>query len=282
MREPAAAGYFYPGKRRSLESSIEDCFKRGPGPIRGKGSGGKGVFGVVSPHAGYPYSGSVAAFGFRALEEGGLPRTVVIVGPNHGGWGSPAGKSLEDWKTPLGVIECDRELADRIDIEVDENAHGSEHSLEVQVPFIQSLDPGIKMVGIQMTDQSLASAKELGRKMARALDGYGRKVALVASSDFTHCGSSYGVPVPTGMDPGQYAKSIDIPLIKELLRMDLESAYEVKKRLGVTACGLGPIAAMMTAAREAGKVDVELLKYATSYDVSPSSAAVGYASIVVR
>lgn len=278
MRSPAVAGMFYPGNRRSLAREIERCYKDGPGRMEfTKGR----VIGLVSPHAGYTYSGPVAAFGFKALQTGGIPDTVIVIGPNHRGLGSGTVVCREDFSTPLGTMLFDRKLGDLLELREDCTAHSQEHSMEVQLPFIQAIDPGIKQVCISMSDQSLDTSVELGSTISKALSRYSGSAAIVASSDFTHCGWNYGYPVPPGYNAGEFARSIDIPVIDRLLDWDLKGAFKKRDSLGVTACGLGPIAAMMTALSRSGGGKVVNLDYRTSYDVSPSDSAVGYSSIAV-
>lgn len=279
MREPAVAGMFYPARKSLLVSDLTNCFKMGPGPLKRDDTGGERTLGLVSPHAGYTYSGQTAAFGFAELNRGGLPETVIVLGPNHHGWGAPISVSTEDWKMPMGTIQCDTELARELGLEIDESAHQQEHSLEVQVPFLQYLDPNVKMVGIEMLDQSLDISQKVGKNIARAIQGSDRTVSVIASSDMTHCGRNYGVPVPEGMNAGEYARSIDIPVIEKLLKWDLKGAFRIRSELGVTACGMGPIAAMITAVKDLGGRKSRLLSYTTSYDVQASHSAVGYVSL---
>jgi AmmeMemoRadiSam system protein B len=132
-----------------------------------------------------------------------------------------------------------------------------------------------------MLDQSLQASEFLGKKIASAVKYSGRRTVIVASSDFTHCGLNYGYPVPKGMNAGEFARSRDMPVIEKLLEFDLEGAFSEKRKLGTTACGLGPVAAMYSTAKELGAKKANLLDYTTSYDVSPASSAVGYASIAL-
>lgn len=279
MREPAVAGMFYPSGKRSLEKEIENCFKNGPG--KNTGLKAEKVWGIISPHAGYTYSGATASFGFLAMNESGMPDTVLVLGPNHRGLGGRAVVSDEDFKTPLGVMKANGELIDTLGLDVNNRAHMGEHSMEVQLPFIQYFDGSVKQVCISIGDQSLESSRQLGETIARSVKNSKETVGLVASSDFTHCGWNYGYPVPPDMNAGQFAESRDRPVIDRLLRWDLEGAFTKKDELGTTACGLGPVASVMTACRKLGAEKVKLLDYSTSYDTAPSDSAVGYASIVI-
>ncbi len=236
---------------------------------------------MVSPHAGYTYSGPTAAHGFMAVADGGFPSTVVVIGPNHHGLGAPVGVSMDDFQIPLGVVESDGELAEAIGLGSDERSHSSEHSMEVQLPFARYFREDIRQVCISMLDQSQDTAMDLGKRVADAIRSTGRDAVIIASSDFTHCGWNYGYPVPPDMNAGEFARSRDMPVIDRLLEFDLEGAMKEKRRLGTTACGLGPITAMYRAAVLLGAKEAKLLSYTTSYDVSPASSAVGYGSIAL-
>lgn len=277
MREPAVAGMFYPGNEKELLKELKDCFRKGPG--KEKTENGGRLIGIVSPHAGYTYSGPTAAHGFAAIAGRGVPQSVVVIGPNHHGMGAPVGVSMEDFKTPLGVMRSDRELAEAVGLGSDELSHTNEHSMEVQLPFVQYFDRNVRHVCISMLDQSKETAMDLGRRISGAVRSTGRDAIIIASSDFTHCGWNYGYPVPAGQNAGDFARSRDIPVIEKLLELDVLGAFRKKSELGTTACGLGPIASMYTAATELGATKAVLFDYRTSYDVMPASSAVGYASI---
>jgi AmmeMemoRadiSam system protein B len=271
---------FYPGTEKGLMKELRSCFKQGPG--RDDPRKGRKVIGIVSPHAGYTYSGPTAAYGFMAIADGGFPETVIVIGPNHHGMGAPVGVSMDDFQTPIGVVPSDGELARAIGMGSDEISHSSEHSMEVQLPFAKYFREDVKQVCISMMDQSLDTSRDLGQRIADAIGSTGRNAVMVASSDFTHCGWNYGYPVPGDMNAGEFARSRDMPVIEKLLEFDLEGAFREKRRLQTTACGLGPIAAMYTAAGILGTGEAHLLHYTTSYDVSPASSAVGYASIALH
>lgn len=280
MRSAAAAGRFYPSSERALKKELERCFTAGP--RRSKPIKASSLLGIVSPHAGYTYSGPTAAYAYLAMADGGLPETIIFIGPNHTGMGAPVGMSDQDWKTPLGVMELDSELAGSIEVSIDRSSHSREHSIEVQLPFVQFFDGDVKQVCISMMDQSLRTSIDIGKKVAKAVSSSKKEVGLVASSDFTHCGWAYGFPVPPSMTPGDFARSLDLPVIDELKKFDLEGAFRIKEELGTTACGLGPIAAVIQASLELGASSIETLDYTTSYDVDPADLAVGYASMSIQ
>ena len=156
---------------------------------------------------------------------------MIVIGPNHHGMGEPIGVSIDDFKMPSGVMKNDKKLAEAIDIPPDDLSHVSEHSMEVQLPFIQYLDKRIGQVCISMMDQSIEASRFLGDRVVKAVRETGRRVVIVASSDFTHCGINYGYPVPRGMNAGEFARSRDMPVIEKLLELDVEGAFQKKREL---------------------------------------------------
>lgn len=278
IRPPYVAGTFYAASGGRLRAQIEWCFQSelGPGAIpevkRAKLLAGP--VGLVSPHAGYQYSGPVAAHGFSWLARQGRPEAVVIVGTNHTGLGGPISISTAGaWETPLGRVEIDSALAELIFercplIEAREEAFAQEHSVELQLPFLQYLFGEIKFVPLVTLDQRAEAARELGQALAEAVGD--RPIALIASSDFTH------------YEPQDAAERKDRAAIERILKLDLEGFYEAIRRDRASICGYGAIAAVMEAARILGLGDGEFLKYATSGDLTGErSAVVGYASIVI-
>src|SRR3990170_113172 len=192
IRRPTQAGAFYEGDAEALKAQIESCFLRGFGPKKlpvVNKSGPRRVVGLVCPHAGYMYSGSVAANAYYELAQDGKPETVVILGPNHTGYGSALAVMNEGfWRTPLGDVEIDGETANQIVqetriVDVDDLAHRFEHSVEVQLPFLQYLyGSEFKFVPICFQMQDLSSAVEVGRALVEVLAN--RNAVVIASSDF--------------------------------------------------------------------------------------------------
>jgi len=277
IRPPYVAGAFYAGSVERLREQIEWCFRSelGPGALPEVASQPlKGPVGLVSPHAGYPYSGPVAAHGFSWLARQGRPETVVIVGTNHTGLGGPISIGTAGaWETPLGQAEVDSALAELIRercplVEPRAEAFAREHSVEVQLPFLQYLFGEIEFVPLVILDQRPEPAQELGRAIAEAVQD--RAVALIASSDFSH------------YEPQELAVRKDRAAIERILELDLEGFYEVIRRDRTTICGYGAIAAVMEAARSLRLEEGELLRYATSGEATGDLAAVvGYASIAI-
>ncbi|VVB99781.1 Memo-like protein [uncultured archaeon] len=271
MRYPAVAGAFYTSSPSQLREEVKHYL----------GDAAKVVkkaerLAIVCPHAGYVYSGRCAAYSFASCSNWKEKEiTAIIIGPNHTGAGTPISVSFDDWKTPLGEIKCDAVLAEAVCgagkiARRDETAHFSEHSSEVQVPFLQMSCPNAKMVGVCMGWQEYDAAADLGKAIFSAVKKTKRKVVVVASSDFTH------------YEPAEKARQKDMAAIEFLLKMDEKGFEEVVEERGLTICGHGPIAAAMHYAKLAGAKKCELLKYANSGEATGDNAAVvGYASLAI-
>jgi len=287
MREPAVAGTFYRRGRDLLGEQVRDCFTRklGPGGVpRLASPGPRKILGAIFPHAGYDYSGAIAAHSAAALAQDGFPDTFIIIGPNHRGRGSAVAVGTEPFSTPLGKVDIDLELARRLVgdiIEEDAVAHLEEHSIEVQLPFLQILGAGFRFVPVCMGDQDMPAASALGERIASAAKG--KNVVVIASTDFTHAGASYGHPPPRGMGAGEFARREDQKAIDRILALDPPGLIETVKKNHITMCGYGCVAAMLVAAKKLGARNARLLKYATSADVSGDDGmAVGYGSLIIR
>ncbi len=276
MRYPAVSGKFYPSDGDELRKSIENLYMGplGPGFLPSHFSGEKDVAGVVSPHAGYVFSGQVAAHSYLEISRGSRPDTVVIIGPNHTGMGAPVSLTHHDYLTPLGVARTDKEMVESIlehenFIKDDAAAHRYEHSVEVQVPFLQHIDPDLRIVPVVMMYQKPDAALLLAQAVRGAAAELGRKVLVVASSDFSH------------YVPPSVAKERDGLAIEKIEEMDAKGLYNTVRRYGISMCGYGPVMAMLEFASMNGAVNSRLLKYATSGDIQPMEEVVGYAAIAV-
>lgn len=278
MRKPAVAGSFYAGSSADLQRQIEDCFKHplGPGALPAADrSAERHILGLVSPHAGYMYSGPVAANGFSRLAAERASKTVVIVGPNHRGLGAAVAVGREGtWQTPLGTVKLDAELGEAIIsgghwAKWDDLAHSMEHSLEVQVPFLQYIyGSGFKIVPIAMLRRELQIAQDLGLALAAALKG--KEGVIIASSDFSHYESQAS------------ASRKDRMALEAILNLDPARLEDTVSRHNITMCGPGPVMAMITACVSLGARKASLLRYATSGDITGDySKVVGYASVAV-
>ena len=259
MRTTAVAGMFYPREPSHLEQLLEKFFAK-TGPVGNP-------LGIVSPHAGYVYSGQVAACAFGAIPPG-FSGTFVVIGPSHRGYINCV--SEVPWETPLGVVDTDTEFIKTLDIETDELSHRDEHSLEVQMPFIKYRFPRARIAPVMMGQQDYASAMRLAEKIRHAIHLTKREVRIVASSDFSH------------YVPAAKAKSDDLWAIEPLVTLDTKEFYRRIAERRVTACGYGPITAMVRACTGLGAKTAKLIRYATSGDVTGDfKEVVGYASIAV-
>jgi len=278
VRRSAVAGSWYAGTREALKTQIEECFTHslGPGKLpKVVEKGPRKIIGLVCPHAGYMYSGPVAAHSYYSLAMDGKPDIVVLFGPNHSGFGSALATMNEGvWRTPFGDVEIDSEVANEIVcesrvVDVDDSAHAREHSIELQLPFLQYLfGSAFKFVPISFLMQDLETSREVGRAVAKAL--LDKNALVIASTDMTH------------YEPQEGAERKDKIVINAILKMDEEQLYSAVKSYGISMCGYGPVMAMIVAAKALGAKNAQLLCYKTSGDViGDYSAVVGYASVAL-
>jgi len=277
IRHPAVAGYFYKESPEELKKQVEAFLVRGVQWVK--------AIGILAPHAGLVYSGPVAGAVYSCIE---IPDTVVLIGPNHTGLGPGLSLMAKGrWETPLGAVEIDESLAASIlsksrRLHEDSLAHLREHSLEVQLPFIQFLKKAVKIVPIQMLDTRLETCVELGRAVAEAIkvrgQGAGGKgqettsqdVLIVASSDMSH------------YEQADRAKEKDFKAIQRILDLDPEGLYRVVRDYEITMCGYGPTVSMLVAAKILGAAKAKLIKYSNSGEVSGDyEKVVGYAGIAI-
>jgi AmmeMemoRadiSam system protein B len=265
IRQAAVAGQFYPGTENQLHSALAEFIP--------KGLPSKKVIGVISPHAGYVYSGSTAGQLFAGVK---IPRTVIILGPNHHGVGAVAALAPEDgWQTPLGIVSIEKRLAGLImqyipAVQEDSKAHLHEHSLEVQVPFLQYLRPDVSIVPLCLGFGDYAGSELLGTGLARAIKTFGEEVLILASSDMTHYESAAS------------AKQKDSQALAKALAFDPQGLVEVCRSRQITMCGVIPAATMLVAAQELGATQAELVAYTTSGDVTGDyQQVVAYAAVEI-
>ena len=284
IRRPAVAGQFYPGDRASCVKDIERYLPAGPSPDLPE----KIVAGLV-PHAGWPFSGAVAARVFAAIHAQGAPETFVLLSAMHR-WGvsRPAVYARGCWATPLGEVEVDEELAAVI-LEAgagllinSPETHASEHSVEVQVPFIQYLFPEAKILPILIPpDEDAARAGEV---IGQAVGAAQSPIAVVGTTDLTHYGAMYYgfAPAGTGERALEWVRANDEQVINLILAMRAEEIV-AEAATHHNACGGGAVAGTVAAARTLGAEKGYLLEYTTSHYVMPRGPAtdfVGYAAIV--
>ncbi|HHF56707.1 MAG TPA: AmmeMemoRadiSam system protein B [Thermoplasmatales archaeon] len=273
-RKAVVAGHFYEGKKERLIEEIKECFLKGPGKLpEVKKNGGK-IKGLVVPHAGYMYSGYVAAFAYYEIAQD-FPDKFIILGPNHHGYGaSVAIMSEGTWETPLGEIEIaeDARKYCRGIIKDDEIAHRYEHSIEVQLPFLQFLSSDFTFIPICFGWQDWDTVKEAADILKEAEDA-----VFIASSDFSHVNFS-GFPTPDDID--EFVKKKDMLAIEKILQLDAKGLVEIVEEKNITMCGYGAVATMLEALKGRAR-EAKLLKYATSYDIEPGTYCVGYAAIAI-
>ncbi len=276
VRTPAVAGMFYESNPEDLKHRIEWCFKHklGPGSIPEVKEGPRKIIGLICPHAGYMYSGPVAAWSYKALAEDGRPECFIILGPNHTGYGATISIMTEGkWSTPLGEAEIDSSIAKRIleyskIAEEDDYAHLSEHSIEVQLPFLQYLYGDVNFVPICMMLQTYDIALELGEAISKAVAD--KDVVIIASTDFTH------------YEPHSSAYEKDNAVIECIVNLDAKKMIDLVYRRGISMCGPGPVATTIIASKMLGATKAIKMKYATSGDITGDYySVVGYASIAI-
>lgn len=267
MRQPRVAGQFYPASasllKKMLEQLIEQKVKK------------ETALGLVCPHAGYIYSGKIAACCFSNVK---LTKTVIILGPNHTGVGATFSimSQAATWQMPLGNVQVDHSLAKQIlqqsrYLQEDLKAHIYEHSIEVQLPFLQYFLPAIKVVPIVVSDADFDVYDEIGQAIAKVLTKVKAACLIVASSDLTH------------YEPQQKAQKKDDLAIQSILKLDGKGLLKCIEEFNITMCGYGPVVCMLSATKALGAKTARLIKYQTSGEASGDySSVVGYAGIMVK
>ena len=265
-RYPAVAGRFYPGDRHTLLNDVRSYLSPPAATTP--------ALGCVAPHAGYVYSGAVVGAVFAQVD---LPQRIIVLCPNHTGKGRPlAIMSSGDWETPLGSVPIDSALADGLKkrfppLSEDADAHRSEHAIEVELPFLQGCRPDFSFVPIALGTGQFDILEKLGEAVADTVQAQSDKILIVASSDMNH------------YENDAITRVKDHKAIEQMLALDARGLFDVVMREDISMCGFGPAVVMLTAAKRLGATSAELIKYATSGDVSGDrEMVVGYAGIVVR
>lgn len=276
-REPIAAGRFYPKDPTVLRDKIKKCFKKenGPGRLPEKKEFTRNIKGAIVPHAGYNYSGPVAAHAYLELAESKTKDTVIVIGPNHTGLGGDVSIQTEGkWEFPIGEMKIDSSLANKIAeldfVNEDSSAFAKEHSIEVQLPFLRyTYGSKVKFVPICMLNQTHEMSKKLGLALAELLKQVDKDVVVLGTSDFTH------------YMPQKVAEKKDKKFIEPLLVMDDTLFMEKVLSHDSSICGYGVISTTLIVSKNLGSKSGTLLKYATSGDISGrKNNVVGYASII--
>jgi MEMO1 family protein len=267
IRPPAVAGRFYPSEPKELAQQIAGF---APAASAGKIA----ARGCVVPHAGYMYSGHVAGAVYAALE---IPARCILLGPRH----YPCGEAMAilsqgSWRTPLGDAAIDAELAAELmqacpRLREDAVAHEREHSLEVQIPFLQRLAPDCRFVPVVLGADRYVLLEELGHAVAKVVAAQSERVLVIASTDMNHYESDALTRVKDEM------------AIAQILRLDPRRLYDTVRGEGITMCGYAATTAMLVAMRDLGAECAELVRYATSGDITGErDEVVGYAGLIVR
>lgn len=266
IRNPVVAGQFYPGNEAQLREMIGE-FTDAP-------VSKEDAVGVLVPHAGYVYSGRVAGATISRIK---FKDTFIIIGPSHTGLGRPYSVMTDGtWRTPLGEVDIDTELAEKI-VEIsayaeeDTNAQTGEHAVEVQLPFLQYFQSDFKIVPIILAYSKVDAYKEVGMSIARAIKELNRAAVIIASGDMTH------------YEPQDVAREKDNLAIEAMLALDEDELTARYQKHNITMCAHGPVVCLITAAKELGATGAELVKYETSGDTTGDYAAVvGYAGVIFK
>lgn len=266
IRKAAFAYEWYPGDPKILSSTIKSYLGDYKAPEK--------ALGIVSPHAGYTYSGHVAGAVYSRVN---VPDVVVVLSVNHRGTGARAAIMCSGvWETPLGRVTIHEELSQIIMdnspiLNEDVTAHIREHSLELQLPFLQFLNPRFQLVPVALQHLRYEECEQLGHSLAKSVQYFGNDVIIVASNDMTH------------FEPQEMAKKKDTKAIDRILEIDPNGLYETVSRHRISMCGVIPATVMLCACKKLGAKEGKLIKYGTSGDVSRDySSVVGYAGILIQ
>jgi AmmeMemoRadiSam system protein B len=266
IRQPAVADRFYPGNPTQLSEQISTLLPPKDSHLKRK------ALAAISPHAGYMYSGSVAAETLSAIE---IPRTVLILGLNHHGQGAPVALSLATWQMPMGDVSVNRPVAEMLldansPIVHDELAHRHEHSVEVQIPFLQALQPDLSIIPIVLSHVSYPMCEEIAATIAGVINTVTEDILIVASSDMTHYESREAATVK------------DIQVLKLIEQLNPRGVYDIVHSKRISMCGIIPVTVALIAAKSLGATTAEVIRYTDSGEVSgDTSQVVGYAGVVI-
>ena len=295
IRKTTVAGMFYEQHANELEDQINQCFthEMGPGELDIPKKANQNVIGVIVPHAGFVCSGPFAAYSYHTLAKEGFADTFILIGPNHSGVGpnvavDPSGV----WETPFGPLSIDEDIALKLSsstiITADaQTLKKQENSLEVQLPFIKylsnKLQKNCSIVPIIMARQDLQTSIDVGEEIAKILKNGNKNISIIASTDFSHEGYSYGRIPPAGLSADNFARKQDRHALDAIQQKNPELLFENIRTYGISMCGFGPVISLLTVAKKHANSTVELLKYGTSYDTcSDSNTCVGYAAFAIK
>ncbi len=272
-RRPAFSGQFYPADGAALTQVIEHSFldARGPGqlPVRHRASERR-IRAAVVPHAAYVYSGPIAAHAFAAVAAERPPATVLVLGVNHTGRGAPAALSGRDWLTPLGRLPVDRDLVHALDhrpIEIDETAHSREHSIEVELPFLQYVLPFPRFAALTVSMAPVGFLADVAAVVRQAIQG--RDVLVIASSDFSH------------YIPAREARRLDGKAIDQILARDPNGLYSTVVDQNISMCGIAPTTVLLFVTQDE-PLKARLLRWGHSGEAEAMDDVVAYASLLLE
>lgn len=290
MRLPVVAGQFYPARKEELIETIRECFlhKLGKGKLPALPADNQEIRqeaklkGIISPHAGFVFSGPCASHVFYEVAVNPTPDTYIVLGLSHHGFETSL--SDEDFKTPLGILKNNRALTNQIarscNIGININSHKHEHSLEVLLPFLQFVksekSDNIQIVPIIIDQSSLDEIERIGKSLSECLKEYDKEIIFLVSSDFTHFGPNYGYM------PGMSVKELDMKAIELITSGKTKELYEFYMKTGATICGIFPILVLLETLKSAGHFKkAELLSYYKSTEMLDydKSNSVSYAGI---
>ncbi len=266
VRQPAVADRFYPGNKKNLTSNIQALFE--PYSTKNKLS----AIAAISPHAGYMYSGDVAAETLCSII---IPETILVLGLNHHGQGSPIALSRDIWQTPLGQVSSNQKLSELLlsqesPIVHDETAHRYEHSVEVQIPFLQLLQPELSIVPIVFSHISYLMCQEAGVAIANAITSFQGQVLILASTDMTH------------YETRKNASVKDAQALEQINKLNPKALYDVVSERKISMCGFIPVTCALIAAKILGAKTASLIRYTDSGEVSgDTDQVVGYAGVII-
>ncbi len=266
IRNPAVADRFYPGDAEHLRSAM-DIFV----PVTTAEEKEQAMV-VIMPHAGYVYSGATAG---ATISRVVVPETVLIMGPNHRGQGAALALGTEDWRMPMGMVPINQQLARAIlrqseDIREDSEAHRHEHSLEVQVPFLQQVQPQLQIVPLMVSHVSYTLCQKVAADLAAVLQAYRNPVLIVASTDMSH------------YETRKQAAQKDQLAIERILALDPEGLYATVHRNRISMCGVIPTTIALLVALQLGAKQARMVHYTDSGEASGDvSQVVGYAGLIV-
>lgn len=267
LRKPAVAGQFYPSSKQGLKNQIETLIN--------KDAKKEDIIACVLPHAGYKYSGRVAA---ETVSQINIKDKIILLGPNHTGYGAQFSIMTSGiWQTPLGEVKIDSHLTEQLlthskYLEADELAHTYEHSIEVELPFLQYFKNDFEIAPLVILSEDIGILKEIGREIANSinLSGIKSSVMLIASSDMTHYESQ------------EQAQKKDQTAIKAILELNEDKLMQTIQRLNISMCGYAPVIVMLSCAKLLGASQARLVKYQTSGDITGErDSVVGYAGIII-